>query len=246
MTQRRGRVAARLPRRQREAAGREAHPVGAEEPLQDLGRGSSFDGVPGVVVRDGWGLQQRGPGRVGDRRRVAVDAGEPDRGDRPPEAVVVLRVPGADVAVRQGQVQQAEQPRALPEVEPLRVRDRPGDAVPRQRRALDPEQGDLGLVGRAVAGSGDVVAAEALDLVDVRGVLAAGQRVRRAGTELRAVLQHEGREVLAQTRRESERGARRVAVLARGGALLVVRIHGRGVVAVLGAQGQDRCGSRVS
>ena len=58
---------------------------------------------------------------------------------------------------------------------------------------VDPVQGDLGLLVCARAGSGDVIAAEALNLVDVRGVLAAGlQRVRRAWPELRSVLQHEG------------------------------------------------------
>ena len=52
--------------------------------------------------------------------------------------------------------------RALPEIDSLRIRDRPGDPVPPERRALDPEQGDLGLICRALAGSDHIVAAELL------------------------------------------------------------------------------------
>jgi hypothetical protein len=112
-------IAAPLTFRQGEAADGEVHPVRMGRTVSGPAPRPSFDGVPGVVVRDGRSLHQRRPRRVGDRRRVAVDLGETDGGDRSPEAVVVLGVPGADVAIRQGYVQQAEQPGVLPEIEPF-------------------------------------------------------------------------------------------------------------------------------
>ena len=84
--------------------------------------------------------------------------------------------------------------------------DRPGDPVPLQRRALDPEQRDLRLLGRAGARRDDAVATQALDLVHVRRVSPARHRVRRAGAELAAVPEDEGRH-LAEVRSEGERRA---------------------------------------
>ena len=165
------------------------------------------------------------PGRIGDGVGVAVGGRHLDCGDRSPVVVVVLGLEGPDVAVRQGHVEQREQARVLPQVEPGAGGGRPGDPVPLQRRALDPEQRDLRLVGGARAGRGDAVAAQALDLVEVRGVALVGHRVRRPGTELGAVVEHE-RLGLAEPRAERERGTGREAVLAGSGALGVRRNPG--------------------
>ena len=102
----------------RQAAGSEGDAIRMKEPSQDLDRGTSFDGMRGVVVRDRRGRHQRGPCRVGGRVGIPVGVGFPDRGHRPPVVVEVLGLEGADVAVGEGHVEQAEQPRLLPRIEP--------------------------------------------------------------------------------------------------------------------------------
>ena len=119
------------------------------------------------------------------------------------------------------------------------------DPVPLQRRALHPEQGDLRLLVRALAGRGDVVATEALHLSVVGGVRARGHLVRRVGAELRAVAQHERGDV-PPTRGERERGAGREPVLAGLVALRVRRVHQEGVRTVVGPEREDRSGGRRS
>ena len=127
--------------------------------------------------------------------------------------VEVLRLERADVSVCEGHVEQAEQARVLPEVEAGIAGDGPGDPVPLQWGALDPEERDLRLVVRALAGRCDAVASETLYFLEVRGVPPGGYGERSIRTELRAVPQHERRDV-RPSRSERERRSRREAVLA--------------------------------
>ena len=124
---------------------------------------------------------------------------------------------------------------------PGSVGDRPGDAVPLQRRALHPEQGDLGLLGGACARCRDAVAAEALDLVEVarRTACCVDGGYGGPGRNCVALAQDERRDV-APSRSEGEGGAGREAVLAGGGALWVAEVEQRGVGAVAGPQREDR------
>ncbi|HET6920969.1 MAG TPA: hypothetical protein VFI46_16115 [Jiangellaceae bacterium] len=70
----------------------------------------SWSGIGGLVTS---GVQ----GEVGGRQWVPVGRGLSDGCDWTPVVVVVLRVPGADVAVGERNVEQPEQPCVLPGVE---------------------------------------------------------------------------------------------------------------------------------
>jgi hypothetical protein len=72
----------------------------------------SWSGIGGVVTSGG-------PSWVDVRVRVAVGVRVLDSRDRSPVVVVVLGLERADVAVREGHVEQAEQSRLLPQVESL-------------------------------------------------------------------------------------------------------------------------------
>ena len=167
---------------QRQAAGLEADVVRAEEPFQHPRRDTAFDTVRRVVVRDGRSRHQWRPGRVAARPRVTVRIRILNRGDRSPIVVVVLGLERADVPVGQTHVEQAEQACLLPEVKPTAGGDDSGDSVPLQRRALDPEEGDLGLLVGARAGGGLVVAPETLYLVEICRVLPPGDGIWGAWT----------------------------------------------------------------
>ena len=153
--------------------------------------------VLGVVGRG----DQRPPAGLLDRRRVAVvEAGRGaeavaghrrrvDRGHRPPEQVVVLRVHHGDHRVGADLVDHREQPRGLRHVEAhacvamLRARPlywRTTFAV--QKSAI------VGLVRRPRRARGG---AERLDLVERGHPLRARQRRRRRGPELVGALEHE-------------------------------------------------------
>ena len=158
---------------------------------------------------------------------------------------MILGVEGADVAIGQGHVEQAEQPGVLPQIEPCVGSDRSGNPIPLQRGALNPEQGDLGLLGGAGAGSGDVIATQTLHLVEVCGVLLPGHSVRRTRAELRAVAQDKGGDI-GPSRREREVEPRCEAVLTRLRALRICRVEQWCVRPVPGPQGQDGRGSGLS
>src|SRR4030095_10582304 len=111
----------------------------------------------------------------------------PNSGDRAPEVVVILGFPGPDVAIGQCHVEQTEQPGILPCVEALSCGDGARDAIPCQRRALDPEKTDFSLLLRARALCRHAVAPERLDLIEVCSVLLAGEGIGRIRTELGAV-----------------------------------------------------------
>ena len=137
---------------------------------------------------------------------------------------MVLGLEGADVGVRQSHVEECEQARLLPQVESGARGRRPGDPVPLQRGALDPEQRNLRLVGSTSAPRRDAVAAEPFDLVEICGVALVGHCVRRPRAELGTGVEDK-RFGLAERRTEGERGARGEAILARSGALDVVEVR---------------------
>ena len=113
------------------------------------------------------------------------------------------------VAVREGHVEQREQPRAPPQVKAGAGSDASRDSVPLQGGAFEPEPAYLGLIGGALAGSRDAAATEALDLIEVRGVLPLGQRVRRTRTNC-ALFYTQWRDVRPSRReREVETGVKR-------------------------------------
>ena len=100
------------------------------------------------MVGEGRGGEQRRPGRVGLRARVAVHLGLADRGDRPPEVPVVLVVPAADRPVGAGEVGHREEPGGADDVEPAADDHVPQDPVPERRAVVLPPDRSVRLVGR--------------------------------------------------------------------------------------------------
>ena len=88
-----------------------------------------------------------------------------------------LRVPSRDHSIGHRQVSQCEQPRAVIDVVHVRSSDVPQDMVPEHLVVGGPEQGKIGLLGRAAAVQ---AGSQGLDLVIGRGVpLARERRWRR-------------------------------------------------------------------
>lgn len=113
-SQYRCRVGARESRRQRQAACAERDVVRVEEPFENVRRGSALDAVPRVMV---WNRRRRGerrPHRIRDAIGMAVVIRFSDGCHRPPEVVAVPGGERCHIAVRQ--VEQAEQPRVLPQI----------------------------------------------------------------------------------------------------------------------------------
>src|SRR5215467_3220707 len=171
------------------------------EGCQHGGGGAADPGVRGGVFLKGGGGHQRGPGRVG---------GGADRGDRPPEVVVVFGVPDRDRGVGQGDVHLGQQPRVLGQREAGGLGELVSDPVPhRGGGVVLPEDRGLGLLGGAGGAGG---AAQRLDLGKVLGVAGAGQRGRARWQELRGGGERErghGGELAEQRRgRRAEEGRR--------------------------------------
>src|SRR5215472_3986598 len=125
------------------------------EGCQHGGGGAGDPGVRGGVFLEGGGGQRRGPGRVG---------GGADRGDRPPEVVVVL-------GVQDGEREVAGWGELV------------GDPVPhRGGGVVLPEDRGLRLLGGASGAGGGV---QGLDLGQVLGPAGGVQRRRPRGRELR-------------------------------------------------------------
>ena len=126
--------------------------------------------MPGIVIRYRRCFQQGRPCRVTNGIGVAINVPKVDRRDRPPVLVVILSIEAADIAVGRGEVEKGKQARVFPKAKSSRCRNGPGDAIPAERRTLEPEKGDLRLVGGPGAGRGDAIAAEILDFVVIRRV----------------------------------------------------------------------------
>ena len=172
--------------------------------------------------------------------RIAVGISQADRRDRTPEPVVVLGLPRRDIAVRHRQIEQPEQPRVLPQIETPLDRDGASETIPRQRRALDPEQPDLGLVRRPRARCSDVVAPNPLDLVVIGRVPAAAEVIRRSGPELRAALQHERRHLAPlRSKRQWQRKVGREPPFTGLGARDIGEVGHLLIGSVIGAQRDD-------
>src|SRR5690242_8574347 len=153
------------------------------------GRGLADGAVGSRVGRVSRGNRERVPVRVPHDAGIAGGVAQLDRGDRPPDQVVILGVIQADGGVGQGEVEVGEHGgRLLQTAMPGHgeiLRDLvPG--VPDGRRG--PELRRRRLVDGA--GRADVLA-QALDLVQRLGVGGAGDRRGRRGTELPAAAEHE-------------------------------------------------------
>ena len=103
-------------------------------------------------------------------RGVAVVCRPADRLKRSPEAEVVLVVPGVDRRVRGREVFHREKTGGVGNVEMVSCDELAGDVVPPRHWVALPPLGDVRLVSRSGGGRHDAVAADRLDLVEVRGV----------------------------------------------------------------------------
>ena len=131
-------------------------------------------------------------GRIG----VAVGVRPANRLTWPPEVEVVLVVPAVDRGVCAGQIQHREQERAVSEIDAVAGSSTRSRATSLHNTAGPPalcQQMALCVWSECAGRRGphDAVAAEGLDLVEVRRVRVAGERVRAGGTELRGALQQE-------------------------------------------------------
>ena len=131
------------------------------------------------------------PRRVRRSRGVAVLRSPADRLKRPPEAEVVLVVPVVDRRVRCREVLHREETCALHRVEIVPCDELPGDVVPARDGVALPPLGDVRLGCGPGRGRHHAVAAERLDLVELRRVGGAGECKRTGGTELRRALHQE-------------------------------------------------------
>ena len=193
-----------------------------------------------VVIRNRRRFCEGRPVRVSGGIRVAVRLSQADRCDGPPETVVIFGLEGADIAVRQREIQESKQARVFPQGQLPGSRNQARDAVPLNRRGLEPEQGDLGLLASPGAGRVDAVASQPPHLVVVFRIPVAVDGVGAIGRKLIAVPQHKGPHgtPLGQKR---EGVGRREAVLPRLGALWIGEVqHRLRVPSVGGAPGQDR------
>ena len=136
--------------------------------------------------------EERLPVLVGLRCRVAVAVRFADRGDRPPEGVVVFVVPAVDAGVCRRQVEHRKQAGRVGEVEPsARILCQPaGDPVPDRGGMAIHEHRDVGLLRRPLRA---LEGAELLDLVELLGVGGAGEVVRAVRAKLGRALEQEGK-----------------------------------------------------
>ena len=83
--------------------------------------------------------------------RVAVAVPKLNGGDRPPENVVKLAVPGGDYGIGHRKVGQGKEPGTITDVVDVCSGDVPKDFVPEQYIVSSPELGQVGLFGSAGA-----------------------------------------------------------------------------------------------
>ena len=219
--------------------------VVAEGGGQDAGGGGAEGRVAGHVAGVGRRDEQGRPIGVDHGGGIAVLVGVLNGGDGAPCVVGVLGVPTGDGRVGQSDVELGHQAGIGAERVALGGGHLGGDVGPMAGRgvaaaAIGPELGLLGLVGGAGAAGGT---ANALDLVELGGVLRGVERGRRGGAELVGAGEREGQHLapLHVLRGEVERAAG--APLADGGAAVV---GGEVEVAVGGADVDDGAGDAVA
>ena len=127
------------------AEDREGHPIRPEEEFQRAGqRASRVIGARGVVRIVGR-IEQRFPGRVARRPRVAVIVALPDGRDRSPEDVVNLTVPSGNERIGDRQRAEGQQPRIVTNILRVRGGDIPERSVPEDEVIPSIEIGELRL-----------------------------------------------------------------------------------------------------
>ena len=181
--------------------------------------------------------------RIGHGPRIAVGVGEADRVDRAPEQALVLVLPADDRRVGGGQRDHAEQARGLRAAEPVTGRQVAHEAAVDHQRLGLPEDRRHRLVRGPVRA---VELAEALDLLEVARIGAAGELVR-AVREEPAGARDEERAHVADPPRRFDRGLRRRDAPLAGRGALRERVRGAGrQPAVVRARGQHRRGRRLA
>ena len=135
-------------------------------------------GVLGVHRR----FDERSPGGIALGRVASVPVAIADRGDRPPESVVILGVEDGDDGVVHRLGHGGEQSGILRDIAPGLIGDRSHDAVVDRRQRRFPETRDFRLFRRA---GRTILRAERLHLVVVARPALAVERGRRARPELR-------------------------------------------------------------
>ena len=126
-----------------------------------------------MVRRD----DQAYPLGVGTCARIAVDVARPDGGHRPPEVVVILRVPARDQRVGRGRREHRKVAGVLCGPQEIPDRQRAPRADPLERRVVAPEAPDVGLLCGPDARDRP---SECLDLVVVARPQPAAEIRRRA------------------------------------------------------------------
>src|SRR5262249_20662656 len=186
--------------------------------------------------------EKRIPCWIRDRVRVVIGSASSDRCNRTPEIVKVLGLESGDEAIGHGEVEQGEEPRALPQIEALLRQDVSGYAIPTERRAFVPESGDLALIGRAHC---TVDIADAFLFIVIGRVLSAGQ-VEVPGpsrAELLATGERERSDLSPTRQSRGQEGRRRRLPDSRSGSWCV---RHRRIRSVRAAQGQNRRGCGLS
>ena len=188
------------------AEDRESDMVRPEEELQRSGqRANRVIGARGVV-RIVWSIEQRFPGRVAGRPRVAVIIAFLDGCDRSPKDVVNLIVPSDDERIGHRQSAERQQSCIVTNIIRMRCGDIPESSVPEDEVIPSIEIGKSGLFRSAGAVE---AGAQSLNLIIVLGVPFAAQGRRCLGAELVSAFQGEGRDRAQPRSRHRREGRRR-------------------------------------
>src|SRR5258708_3268920 len=119
----------------------EAQRVGVEEALHGRGRGAAEAAMGGWILGM-VGVDDRGPQARIPGGRGATAAG-PNRGDRPPEQILVFAVPACDQSVRAGRREHREEARRVDTRQALSEGDPTPGSVPLEHRLITPETADV-------------------------------------------------------------------------------------------------------
>ena len=140
-----------------------------------------MEGVRRRVLRVVRRRAQGRPSRVGVSRRITVLIRPLDGPVRTPGQIVVLGFKTSDHGVAPGHVRHRQHPRRLHQVEPAMDSEVEHAVIPLPKVMIGPEQCLHRLRGRSLCA---VESTQLLNLVEVLGVLLAGERIGSVGTEL--------------------------------------------------------------